>query len=158
MTRISPQFEKTRKVSGPRALQPSQVISFSACLKVSLDVYTISFLGVWFLMYIKCICNSGVCFALVTLPKEKVVGWQKTWLWWLMSQLMRRKARWFLWFVTCLNITSLLLKIGFNFWISNLFNFSSSTTGIYVYSCPEKNWGFLFVNGVWNRTGLGLAG
>lgn len=25
MTRIQPQFEKTRKVSGPRALQPSQV-------------------------------------------------------------------------------------------------------------------------------------
>ena len=25
MTRISPQFEKTRKTSGPRALQPSQV-------------------------------------------------------------------------------------------------------------------------------------
>jgi len=25
MTRVSPQFEKSRKVSGPRALQPSQV-------------------------------------------------------------------------------------------------------------------------------------
>jgi hypothetical protein len=25
MTRITPQFEKTRKTSGPRALQPSQV-------------------------------------------------------------------------------------------------------------------------------------
>lgn len=25
MTKISPQFEKSRKVSGPRALQPSQV-------------------------------------------------------------------------------------------------------------------------------------
>lgn len=26
MTRIQPQFEKSRKVSGPRALQPSQVM------------------------------------------------------------------------------------------------------------------------------------
>lgn len=25
VTRVSPQFEKSRKVSGPRALQPSQV-------------------------------------------------------------------------------------------------------------------------------------
>lgn len=37
MTKISPQFEKSRKVSGPRALQPSQVrlsSRFHRCLKV----------------------------------------------------------------------------------------------------------------------------
>ena len=31
MTRISSQFEKTRKVSGPRALQPSQVYNILIC-------------------------------------------------------------------------------------------------------------------------------
>lgn len=32
MTRVSPQFEKSRKVSGPRALQPSQVMLMSLIL------------------------------------------------------------------------------------------------------------------------------
>lgn len=67
MTKISPQFEKSRKVSGPRALQPSQVLKypFFAFLVLGFESFVLaskfSFVSFW--IGYSCFCfNSFALF------------------------------------------------------------------------------------------------
>ena len=82
LTKIQPQFEKSRKVSGPRALQPSQVLYILELLEI-VEVYLKLVLLNFKILPNFCVVlddnvsvvYSGECCALVIHRKVNHVDW-----------------------------------------------------------------------------------
>jgi hypothetical protein len=125
MTRISSQFEKTRKVSGPRALQPSQVYAVLIFPSLTLDpplvklIVSFALLMYFVAFFLSVLFSqwcSGVCYVLVIPLKGRHVALQKTWPLWHMWQQMKRRHPLLHWYVGnlrgyCRNIITVLCQL-----------------------------------------------
>lgn len=82
-----------------------------------------------------CINYSGECYVPVTHQKVKLVDWWKTWLWWLMLQLMMKRSQLYLWYSFLFFL--LILAFSFEYYYFFLNQRGAITHACVVYTLRE---------------------